>query len=768
MAASTLNLDPSRIAAALQQLQDIQKDRQASIRLKDYIIGVKTSLVSQPQYNWNDVLSAEPALVASLGLLIAASTSQDGQQIQVIPPEDGFRYLMNWGPRPSLSSCLIQVADSATKCLLDAQRTTDELMTRSEPIKSTVRDILMLLSDNEAATNMLSPTVSNLRRISETCQDTARKLESQFSTCLGMLCELHACCAQVFTEGAEMQAANQLQLAAMQTQLPADGGKAQMMTASDTYNASLSLLNKSLLSAVNAVASDWPSLLQEFTGGLSKSSSTATEATIASLIEFASANTQSPANAQIFDGKSGSVQGGSIGSPRPISTSPATIVPPTSPNVLIADWRDPAYALSGSCAVMVGLALSVVFGGDSHSVDWSTLQARVSGAPNGISAVLSMLQGMQESFTPSTGAAGVMLKDVLVRTTQVLTKIASVVEATQSAGTKPPSADAAQVIGWQQTLTDQYARVAQLDAAGKNASNAYNPPSVTVRDSPINVSGLSGALKQQYLNSGITQLAAKAAALGTSVTRQEKSMESLTGVQKNISELVDALARLSVTNMSFGDIRSLLIKTIEIFVVLKSKVNGLVGLYASLSTTSKVMIESQIQPFLSSLKSLDFSRGGSPTVDLQRQIILNTCLSIQAFSEAHTDTMRAANEVNQRSLMQGLGMVNEFSSILNSMDSSFAQNILQSKTKQLVAWANNANRDIASMLTQSQRNVGQTLDDAQQQATQDVGRIGVVPPAEVVGSINQAANDAKSAAQTGFANFGVFISRPLGSVDPYV
>ncbi|KAF2226865.1 hypothetical protein BDZ85DRAFT_316320 [Elsinoe ampelina] len=769
MSASALSLSQDQATAALQQLQDIQKGRQAPIKVKDYTSGVKASLINQSQYNWNDVLIAEPALVASLGLLIAASTSQDAQQVQVIPPESDFRYLTNWGPRPSLSLCLVQVADSATRCLLDAQRTTNELMARSEPFKSTVRDILVLLSDNEAATKMLIPTASKLIRVSDTCQETARKLESQFSNCLGMLCELHACCAQASTADAQMQAANQLQLAALQTQLPQDGGKSQMVTAAATYNASLSFLNKSLLSAVSAVASDWPSVLQELTGCLSKSSSTATEATIASLIEFATANTQSPANAQVFDGKSGSVQGGSIGSPGPISTSAASIVPPTTPNVLIADWRDPAYALSGSCAVIIGLALSVVFGGDDHSVAWSTLQAKVSGAPNGIGAVLSMLQGMRESFTPSTGAAGVMLQDVLAQTTQVLSEIASVVQSTQSSGTKLPSADDPQVKGWQQTLTKQYARVVQLDAAGKNASNAYNPPSMNVRDSPIDVFGLSGALKQQYLNSGTTQVAVKAAALGTSVTRQEKSMQSLTGVQKNISALMDTLARLPTTNMSFGDIRSLLIKTIEIFIVLKSKVNGLVGLYGSSSTMSKVMIESQIQPFISSLKSVDFSRGGDgQIVYLQRQIILNTCLSIQGFSEVYTDTMRVANEVNQRFLMQGLGMVNDFSSILGSREPSSAQNILQSKTGQLVAWANHAVRDIASMLNESQRNVGQTLDDAQRQATQDVGRVGVVPPVEVVGSVDQAANDAKSAAQRGFADFGVFIAMPLGSVDPYV
>lgn len=73
---------------------------------------------------------------------------------------------------------------------------------------------------------MLKPTTETLKKSAQKCAKLAKDMSYEYHKWLGATCEVHAACCQSSTNIAEKQRANEVHLAAQQTQLQ-EGNKAK-------------------------------------------------------------------------------------------------------------------------------------------------------------------------------------------------------------------------------------------------------------------------------------------------------------------------------------------------------------------------------------------------------------------------------------------------------------------------------------------------------------------------------------------------------------
>lgn len=109
-----------------------------------------------------------------------------------------------------------------------------------------MNQVIGLLGNAQSAQTSLAPTVKNLADVAGSCKEAAIKIERTFADFLAMVCELHVCCVQTSTDASEKQSANQIQLAAAQTQL------ASQEEAKKAASDNLDVLRKSLDTATKA------------------------------------------------------------------------------------------------------------------------------------------------------------------------------------------------------------------------------------------------------------------------------------------------------------------------------------------------------------------------------------------------------------------------------------------------------------------------------------------------------------------------------------
>ena len=277
-----------------------------------------------------------------------------------------------------------------------------------------MNDVVRSLQGGEGAAQFLKITLANLKKMSKECSNKAAEVDKDFAVWLAYIQELHAATLAGETDVDVKRAANETQLLAAQAQQAAnqktvDAAQEAMetlretvVTAREAYKKASDespkgeSLNPCLCNMV-LTSLGWEVVGQQFVAGLGQTINNALNACIPALVAKLNPVAQVGQAVDIF--KSSKDQSGkATGSEEDVS---AKGTPSQQPQVLPADYNDPAYAAVGAVADVSTILLAMLTAGKDGGVDWSTARPKPGESKQGAGYVLSMLEFSQGQFKSS-------------------------------------------------------------------------------------------------------------------------------------------------------------------------------------------------------------------------------------------------------------------------------------------------------------------------------------------------------------------------------
>ncbi|KAK2007069.1 hypothetical protein LZ32DRAFT_695625 [Colletotrichum eremochloae] len=726
-------------AQALVKIRD-NKIRQASTA--DYVQEVKQSMLFRPGFDWNSLLSAAPVSVSLLASLFVASTIPDALQIKIIAPDGGFKHLSNFD-KPSLNSCLIQCSDKGSKAFGVAASSFDAIALKSATIKKTINQIIELLGDPDSAETLLVPTMMNLK---ETSSDASEK-----------------------------QAANQIQLAAKQTQLgSAEEAKTMASESLKTLKGSLEVATSAYKKAADEFPSGWDLVAQQFVSNLTDSFTTAINLAVPALIENYSMTAKLEKGVNIFKGGNGGAEGGSVGDGKTNhdNVQPVTNAPPATAPAVPPFPNDPAYGVIGGIQSYILTIQSFITGGPNNGVDWDLLQSKNPNKQNhGLGVMVALLDDARNSFKPSKNSPSETLVDIFAKVKQVTDGLQKALDAHKTInGKELPKADSAEVQEWQLVMNKEAIRAVRLDTDSKNLNGASSPPSVNPPQAQSSPTDKSGAFRKQIIDAATTKLNKTAEVMQTVTENYQKASDKLVDVQLKIGVIQGELAALNASNINLDKIKSILIKCIDILVQLKSQISKLVAFFSAVSTLVEHVVDDQVQPFITYLKSATNMEKPEATIlnftmtDFMRQMIFSYCLNIRAYFELFRDIALLYGDVNVQFISPGLELVNSMQTEYNANGSDDVKNkILEEKTRKVSEYTKSSVAGVKLLVGKRQEEISRNLEANAQRSAKELEFVPVRPPVAVTQAITASTDTAKKAAASGIEESSKYLTRTVSS-----
>ncbi|RFU25071.1 hypothetical protein B7463_g11267, partial [Scytalidium lignicola] len=772
---TTENMTKEEEALALQKIKDSETRKFSTAQ---YVQDVKMSMLFQPGFNWNDLLSAAPISVSLLGSLFVASTIPDAFVIKIIPPSGGFKYLRNFGESPSLNACLVQCSDTGAKAFLTSSNSFDAISLKSSSIKQTVNQIIQLLGDAESAQTLLVPTMKTLARIAQDCETRAKEMENTFQFWLDMVCELHACVVQTSSDASEKKAANQTHLSAAKAKLPsADEAKKLASETVSTLKNTLETATAAYKKAADDFPSGWDLVAQQFVSDLSDTLTNAVNLAIPALIENFSVTAKLEKGVNIFKGDNGGAKGGSVGDAKiDHSKVPAsTTAPPATPSVVLQFPNDPAYGVVGLIRSHITVIRSFVVAGPSHGVDWDRIKSTDSEKQSTSVGVLAeLLDDIKKNFKPSANLPSQMLNSIFVDVKKVTDALLKAISENKKLNGKPlPQADSTEVKDWQLSMNKAMERAVQLDTDAKGLSSATSPPMVNTPKANSSPTDKKGAFRQQIIDAATTKLTTTAKVMETATENYQKASAKYVDVQLRIGEIQAELAQLQADNINLDKIKAILVKCIDILMQLKSQINRLVAFFSAVSTLVDHAVEDHVKPFIDYLKAstgadrltiLNFS-----FTDLQRQMIFSFSLNIRAYFDLFRDIAVMYLEVYNGYIRPGLEMVNNMQTEYQvTQDPKEAQRILSQRTKQVADFNASSVEGVKQLVNKRQSEISDNLESNSKSAAASLEFVPVRPAQSVTKAITASTDASKEVAAKGIEESSKYITRQLSDTSSLI
>ncbi|KAI8623310.1 hypothetical protein F5Y19DRAFT_458989 [Xylariaceae sp. FL1651] len=696
----------------------------------DLITEVKNSLMFS--IKWEDLLQSAPTAISCMGVCFAASSSPTAV-VQLHPPAGkSFEHLKY----VSVQANLVECGNLGRYAFIEAEGGMGTINQASRIIYQKINDVIMCLGDPTSKKAMLKIQLNTIKRGAETCHQAAKKIEEKFNTWLLYACEMHSACAEQETNIRDSLLKNEIVLMTEKASLE------EQQQAVDTAKKASELLKDQVATATEAFKkasenfpSGWDLLGQQIVGDLANSLSTGLSQAIPILIQSVGPLGKARMGAQII----GSLNNSPLDS-RDASASQISLVNSVNAKPREGDLRrmnlpeatDPAYA--EVCRVMTYLAgLKAIVIGNDGDINWELAKGDKGNTESSVKFLEIMISKAKDDFKlgPTAAEPSQTLSTFLCICLKVASEIGTEVEKMSNIRWVKP--DSEQVKKWQTDFNIQYEKANTLLATARSlpGSSAKRMPLMTGPASVMEASQTNpqSGLAQAMLESAKSRLLVTQETLVATQKNYIASTDLLLRQKNRVGEIQANLKRLTASNMTLKEIKSILIECIKLVINLKDQITNLVRFFNGMSQAIDLTVQLHVNPFIDQISGVADPNGGYllgkyTMEDLLRSGVYNAAVIVRSYFGVFGDIAKMWIQLSAESVMPGLRLCDELSVTMDQTDSSS----MKRKVMELEKWSVEASARVSKLASEKQAEILQGMEKRIINIKQITAKIEPLPP----------------------------------------
>ncbi|CZT44825.1 uncharacterized protein RSE6_05064 [Rhynchosporium secalis] len=730
-----------------------QQARDLAPNLTEQVVGeMKSSLIFQ--FSWEELLQSAPTAINCMGACLAASSSPKAV-VTLTPPKDtGFKYLQY----TSIQANLVECNNMGRYAFLEAENGMGVIKHLSKTVDSKINQIIDIIGHPNDAKKMLKPQLNTLKDAAQQCLETSQAMDKKFEDWLYYVCEMHAACVEEENTTRDQLLSNEVCLAAEQTRLQYQKEAVdEARKASEKMGEQIKLASEAFKKASDSFPSGWDLMGQQIVGDLAGALTTALNAAIPALLD----NLNPMAKIKSGAGIVGSFVHPSkeTGTPTANGNGTSPTAPVTQPQTLIPQATDPAY----SHVIKINTFLStmhVILNGKDGNINWDmAAQGNESkeGARSSIKFLQTMFDDHKKLFNTIATAEepSQTLRTILEVSARVAAEIQGEVEKSKSPSYTFPNKESEAVKKWQSGFAAQYRKANTLMAVSRSLPGAAAngvplraPLDPAVQTAQINA---KTAQAQAVLEAAKNRLSTTQDMLSTTQSNYGKASEVLVSQQNKLGSVQAELTRLTSSNLTLTEVKSILIQCIKLIINLKEQITKLVRFFEAIAAVIGISIKYQVDPFLETIKAIVAADGTDPNKDLkigdytltdfQASQVYSAAVTIRSYFGVFGDIASMWCELSMSSIMPGLKLCDEISVTADEKDPGQ----MRKKVKNLEAWSKDASARVYKLAHEKQQQVLGSMSDRIDEIKQTTTRIEA-PPEPTRKAITQGTETTKKAA----------------------
>ncbi|KAL7619532.1 hypothetical protein AAE478_010072 [Parahypoxylon ruwenzoriense] len=712
----------------------------------DVITEVKNSLMFS--IKWEDLLQSAPTAISCMGACFAASSSPKAV-VQLHPPAGkSFEHLKYISAQANLVEC----GNLGRYAFIEAESGMG------------INDVIMCLGDPTSQKTLLKVQLNAIKNGANGCHKAAVRMEEKFNTWLLYACEMHSACVEQETITRDNLLNKDFFIEAEQASLQwqkqavdaAEEGsnrlKEQVATATDAFKKASESFPSGLVETSPIIfRADlkcllrWSLLGQQIVGDLANSLSLGLAHTIPALIHGVGRLGMVIAGQQSLKSLGNSSLGSeSASGPQANANSGEGDCRRMGPKKAV----DPAYSEVGRVMTYLA-ALKGIVTGDDGDVDWEKAKGDRTNANSSVKFLELMISKSKDDFqsVSTTAKPSRKLKRVLSVCFKVASEIRAEVDKSSDIRWSKPPKDSKQVKNWQTDFNTQY------ETANTLMAEARSLPGSSAKSIPVMASSASSkeASKVNF-QSSVAQTMLETAKFRllttqeTLVATQEKYAESISLLaeqQKRLGESQAKLKRLTDSNVTLTEIKSILVECIKLVINLKGQITNLVRFFNGMSQAIDLAVELHVNPFINHVEGVadpngDYRIGKYTMEDLLRSGVYNAAVIVRSYFGVFGDIAKMWNQLSAESVMPGLRLCDELSVTTSDND----VDTMKRKVMELEKWSTEASAHVSKLASEKQAEVLQRMETRIANVKQITAKIEPLSP-----SIQKAIRDGANSVQ---------------------
>ncbi|OBS29597.1 hypothetical protein FPOA_03534 [Fusarium poae] len=689
----------SQDAKDLQIMLAQQAERDNDPSTTSHVVSeIKSSLIVDA--SWEQLLQASPIAISGIGACFIASSSPKAA-VQLTSPQKGFSYLRY----ASVQANLIECGNMGRFAFIEAESKMGHMQMISQAVHGKISDIIPTIGDAYSAKKMLRPQVQHLSRSAQTCLEASIGMDKKFTEWLLYVCELHAACVQHEGTDSEELLSNDICLIAESTRLDyKNSSMEEARRAQDLVGKQVTAASEVFKKVSDEVPTGWSIMSRQIVSDSAGSVTSALNASIPTLMNSLSPMANLPAKADLV--------GGFLNPDK--NTSGEGVAAPPSP--IPTKATDPGYSGIQNISVFLSILQVIVAGQNDGGINWEMakyIESRKRGATSAIKVVTTMLRDAKQRFTPlaTSEEPSQTLLQILDVSLRVAEELQAVVEKSSYL-----AKDSAEVKKWQADLSTVYSRATALLATAKTIPGTVANGIPLMADVPnrFQKEDPKSAQAPAMLEAAKNRLTIAAHMLKATQDNYVKTNDVLSQQQNKLAEIQAMLAKLSSPNVSFAEIKQILIESIKLIIHIKDQINSLVRFFKAIGVVVEIFDKCHVEPFIETIKVMmtegedpneNYRIGDYTLTDLQRSQVYSGVLTLSSYFSAFGNIAKMWVTLSRDMVMPGVMMCDEISMATSERDPG----VMLNKFRRLSQWSQEASARVKSTAGNKQREMMQGM-----------------------------------------------------------